>query len=108
MLKDLVVQAEAFHHAGDKVLDEDVEVVEQFQKCLLVAFVLEVQDDALLAPVDAHEIGALAVYERPRAPGHVSSLGALHFNNLSPEVGKDHRCIGTGEHPGKVENFHTI
>ena len=83
-------------------------MVKQFQKCLLVAFVLEVQNDALLAPIDAHEIGALAVHEGPRAPGHVSALGTLHLNHLSPEVGHDHRCIGPGEHPRKIENFHTI
>ena len=65
---------------------------------------LEVERDALLAPVHRHEIGGLAVDEGAVAAGVVAAARRLDLQHAGAKVGQDHRAIGTGEDAREIEN----
>ena len=53
----LVAEAEAVHGARREVLHHDVDLLDQAQEEVLALRLLEVEQDALLAAVDAEEVG---------------------------------------------------
>ena len=94
--------------ARTEVLDDHVGAVDEAQKGVPAAGVLEVDDDAAFAPVDAGEVCAarLAVAsgeERAVAPGLIAP-GLLDLHDVCAEVGEGHRAVGPGENPGEVDD----
>ena len=72
----LVAEAEPGERADAVVLEHDVAPLDEAEEELLAARVLQVDLDALLVPVQAHEVRGLAAGQR-RAPGAGDVAGVL-------------------------------
>ncbi len=103
-----VAQAEARHHAGLEVLDEHVGFLRQTPQDLLPAGILQVERDALLPAVDAHEIGAFRTDKRAEGPGVVALPRPLNLDHLGAEIGEHHRAERAGEDAGEVEDAEAV
>ena len=90
-----------------EVLDEDIGPVDEELQVRAAAFGLEIDRDALLAPVHREEVGALSPGERGApAPGVVSAR-RLHLDDLGAEVGQHHRGVRPGENPREIHHPHS-
>jgi len=101
----VVVESLSGQRARAEVFDEHVALRDETIEDRATVRMFEVERDALLVPVDAHEIGALALDKRraPR-PGIVAPAGPLDLDDPGPHVGQLHRAIGTRQHPGEVDH----
>ena len=84
-----VAKAEPFHGARPEVFHQHVRRRDQPFQDFQPVGVLEVQCQASLVAVDAHEIGALAVDERRAiGAGVVPGARALHLHHVGAHVGE--------------------
>ena len=86
--QDGVVEAQPAHGARRQVLDDHVRAVDEPEECVAASGHGQVECDAQLSAVDAHEVGALAVDEGAAGAGAVANLGLLDLDDLCAEVGQ--------------------
>ncbi|OGK92357.1 MAG: hypothetical protein A2W08_00525 [Candidatus Rokubacteria bacterium RBG_16_73_20] len=98
-----VVAAEARDDAGHEVLDDHVGHAREIEHDRARLRVRQVERDALLARVDADEVGGLvgAVrLELHEAAAHLVALArALDLDDARAEVGEQARAVRAREHP---------
>ena len=101
----LATEAEPLRAAGQEVLDDDVGAQRESPHDVLAAGIAQVDRDAALAAVHAHEVRRLAAREG-RAPGAglVALAGPLDLDDLGAEVGQQHRAVRPRQHAGQVED----
>ncbi len=99
-----IAEAELVHRARTEVLQQHVALLDQLPKDLLSFLGLEIQGDALLAPVHRHEVGRLAADERRPAARVVALAGLLDLDHLGAHVAEHHRAEGTRQDAGEVEH----
>ncbi|MGY4335998.1 hypothetical protein ACVWW3_000904 [Bradyrhizobium sp. LM2.9] len=91
------------HHAGTKVLDQDVGRRGQPAHRLLAVLGLEVQHNALLADIELAEHGAAALAQRRAGPHRLAAVG-LDLDDLGAHVGEHPRTMGTGDGGRKIQD----
>ena len=102
-----VVEPQAREHAGPEVLDEDIGARDERVEHAASLGALEVERHALLVPVDAQEVSALAVDERrsPRARV-VAAARMLDLDDPRAHVGEQHRAVRARQHARQVQHRH--
>src|SRR3972149_1876972 len=65
---------------------------------------LQVQADALLAPIDGEEVAALAIDVGGGSAGDVAERRTLYLADLRAEVAQDHGGVRPGQDPGEVQH----
>ena len=90
------VEAQPRDDARGEVLDEHVGLADQHRQALPVGRVLQVQPDRFLAPVQPHEIGALAMDETVVTAGEIA-LRPLDLQDPRPGIGQPSRHVGRGD-----------
>ena len=104
----LPAEAEPRERAGPEVLDQHVRAREELPEDRLPRLRLEVERDALLPAVDAHEVGRLAAGEGGPGAGVVPLARLLDLDHLGAHVGEEHRGVGPREHAGQVDDAHAV
>src|SRR5439155_8540487 len=104
----VVAEAEASERAGTEVLEEDVGGGEEPPQDLLPRLRLEVEGEALLAPVDAHEVRRLTPGERRPGSRVVAVTRLLDLDDLRPHVGQEEGAVRAGEDAGEVDDADPI
>ena len=104
----LVVGAQARGDAGREVLDDDVGRPRQVEDDRAGLGAGEVEADALLARIAAHEVGALVLavcLELVRTAAHlVAASGLLDLDDARAEIGEEARAVRAREHAREVED----
>ena len=103
-----IAEAQAIHHAGPIVLDQDVALGGEILDQRHAGIVLQIDDDALLAAVDAQEIVALVVAERREQPGFVAGARRLDLQHFRAEIGQRERSRWPRQHASEVENTNSL
>ena len=107
-----IVEAEPADHPGREVLDEHVGVTGQGQHHLAALGPAQVDRHALLAGVDAREVGRLVLapgLDLVRVAPHLVALdGALDLDHAGAQVREQARAVGTGQHSGEVDDHETV
>src|SRR6185437_9113129 len=80
------VQPEALHGTGDQVLQEDVRLRYERVEDRAVPRVLDVELDALLAPVEPHEVARVAVHGAVVLAREVTDPGTLHLDDTRTQI----------------------
>ena len=104
----LVPQAQSVHGPRAEVLQHHVRSLGHLNKQLPAPGRRQVQGHAPLAPVDAHEVGAVIAHERPVASGLVSRARLLDLDNVGAQVRQHHGAEGAGQDPAQVQDSHTF
>ncbi len=105
--KRLVTEAEAIHHAGPKILHDDIGLRDQPVNELDRIGALQVQREASLARIELTEIGAVSVAQGGAQP-HVVAFRRLDLDDLGADIGKQSRTIGAGQHDREIEHAHAF
>ena len=104
----IVSQPELVHHSGAVVLYDHVALADEVAEHFFSFFGLQVQGDPGFVPVQVHEVGALAVYER-RVPARiVAGSGTFYLYNFSAHICQYHAAVRPRKHPGKIEDANTV
>ena len=107
-----VIDAQPRGHAGHEVLDRHVGLAREVQRHLAPARVAEIEPDALLAHVDAHEVRGLVeptLLELDVPPARfVPFAGPLDLEHARAEVGQQACAVGPCQHAGEVEDGETV
>ena len=104
-----VFQSEACHHAGGKVLDDNIGVSSQFEENLPGLFLFEVEGQAALVAVDGKEVGAFVADKgRPPMAGVIAGSRQFDFDDLGPVVAQHQRAEGASQSPGQVQHAHPV
>src|SRR5215510_8464876 len=103
LARHLVAQPQALESARAVVLEHDVRALHEPKEEILAPHVLEVDLDALLVPMQAHEVRRLPAgqWRAPRARDVARALG-LEFDQLRAEVGNHGRAEGPGESMAQI------
>ena len=99
-----VPETELVHRPRSEVLEQHVALLRQLPEDLAPLRRLEVQGDALLAPVHRHEVRRLAPDERRPAARVIALAGLLDLDHLGAHVAEHHRAEGAREDAGEVEH----
>ena len=94
----------AVQAAGPEVLDEHIGSLHQAPHAGSLRRVDQVEGDAALVAIDAHEVAALAADHRRPAPGVVAVTGALELDDVSAQVPEGHPGERTGQVPAEVQD----
>ena len=87
LLYRVIAKAKGLHGARPKIFDEHIGRLDEPLQGFEGLRVLEVQGEAALAPVDTHEVGALAIDKRrPIAARIVPGLRAFEFHDIRTHV----------------------
>ena len=104
----LVAKSQPLHDARPEILDQHMGGAHEIADLGLRLLGLEVEDDAFLAAVQAHEIArpvALLVIGAPRAVAAAGvTLGAFDLDDLGTVVGEHHGAIGAGQHAAEIQH----
>jgi hypothetical protein len=103
-MKALPAQTEPLHDAGAKVLHEHVRAGEKLVHDREIARPLEVERDALLAPVHRQEISRYLAEEGSDHAREITALGVLHLHDPCAEIREGERAKRTCEDPGEVDD----
>jgi uncharacterized protein YggE len=104
----VVVEPEPREHAGAEVLHHDIGARDERVEHAASLGALEVQRHALLVPVDAQEIRALAVDEgRPPRARVVAAARLLDLDHPRAHVGEQHRAVRARQHARQIQHRHT-
>ena len=98
-------EAQALHHAGPVVLDQDIGVRQQPGEHLLAGRLLEIDRDAALAALDRHRLQRHAVGEQAHL-AHRVALGRLDLDDLGAEVGQQPATGRAGEGVAQLDHAH--
>ena len=104
LVKNVPAEAEPFHGPRPVVLHQHVGMLEQSVQHGAVRLSLEIEGDALLAPVERHEIGGLAVDKRAVGARVVSRPRRFDLDDASAQIGKYEGAVGAGEHPAEIDD----
>src|SRR5262249_20261000 len=97
LLQRLIIDAQALQDTGAEVVVNNVRAPHQLVEDLEAGGALQIQRHALLAPVHAQEITALAVHEmRWHLPAPVALAGDFDLQYLGPQVTQNHTAVGPG------------
>src|SRR4030095_13327093 len=100
--------AQLVHHAGREVLDEHVGHPAEVRDHRAALWVAQIHRHALLAHVDADEVGALVgaagLHLQVVLPHVVAFAGPLDLDHAGSEIGEQAGAIGTGERAGEIED----
>ena len=101
----LVVEPDSGQRPRREILDEDVALRDEPIEDRAPFGPLEVERDALLVPVDAEEVRALA-FEKRRAPAArvVALAGLLDLDHARAHVGEHHGAIRARQHTRQVQD----
>ncbi|MEY9236048.1 hypothetical protein ABIF68_004365 [Bradyrhizobium japonicum] len=99
----VVVEPQPVHHAGAKVLDQDIGGRGEPAHRLLALLGLEIEHDAFLADVELAEYGAAPLAQR-RPGAHRLAAAGLDLDDLGAHVGKHPRTMGTGDGGRKIQD----
>ena len=102
-------QSQTVGDTGREVLDQHVCTPEQIEEQVAAGFVLEVQADAPLGPVDrkiirAESIARGAKIRRSPRTRVIPAGRPFDFDHVGPQIGQDHRAVRPGQNTGNVEN----
>ena len=99
-----VIEAEFFKRADAKVLDYDVTTFNQVKEYFLATRVFQINFNALLVAMQAHEIGGFTAGQG-RAPGARDVAGAEGFklDDVCAIIGEHGGAEWSGERVGEVE-----
>jgi hypothetical protein len=104
----VVVRAEARRDAGREILHDDVRAAREIAHDGLRRRLAQIERDALLARVHAHEVRALivaALLELMRRAAHVvAAARLLDLDDARAEIGEEARAVRAGEDAREVEN----
>ena len=100
--------AEPIHHPGPEVLDHYVGLVQQAVEQFAVTRRLEVERNALLSSVEAHEVRRFVVDERTERTSIVSRAHSLYLDDACSEVSKRHRAIRSRQHTREIDNRYSF
>ena len=98
------VAAQPRDHSWDEVLHRDVGAAREVLHHLARGRMAQIEGHALLAGIDAREVGALvvaALLELEMRPAHLVALaGTLDLDHARAEIGEQASAIGAGEGRG--------
>ena len=103
-VQDVPAEAELRQHAGPVVLDQNVRARDELGEDRAVAVGGEVERDALLAAVQRHEVGRLAVEERPDLARVVAVSGPLDLDHARAELGQHQRAVRPRQHARQIDH----
>ena len=105
----LVVQAIALHDARAKILNDDIGAQRNVGRAFQPALGAQITHNGALIPVDAGKVCSYpeCVNWRHPFPGFIAR-GALNLDDISTEIGQDHRGKWPGEDAGKISHFHAV
>ncbi len=84
-----IVDPKPLHRADPKVLEHHVGALEQAHEQRFPFWMLQVDRDALLVPVQVHEVrGFVTIKRRPPRARHVASAGRLDLDDVRAIVGQ--------------------
>ena len=106
-LQRFVIQSEFLHHARPEILHQDVRLADQFEEQFAAVGMLQIDRDALLAPVDVLEVAAHALFEGAKSPRLIAAEG-LDLDDIGTQVAQGHGREGTREYPGQVDDANVI
>ena len=102
-----VVYAEVVRHVGTVVDDDDIGVRNQAIDDIAPFLPGEVQGQAALASVEAHERLALAGFNGEGMPPRVAP-GRFNLDDVGAHVGKQHAAERSGDDFSELDNFDAI
>src|SRR5258705_2869359 len=87
---------ETVHDARTKVLDNHIGPVQETLEQFSIARRLDIESNALLAAVEAHEIGRLIIDERAKRTRVVAAAKLLDLDYARAQVSQHHGSIRSG------------
>ena len=104
LVQHLPPVAHPLQGAGPEVLHQHVRLVQQGLERHPIGGVRKVEGHGRLAPVQRLEVDGAVPDEGTEPPGVVPRSRTFHLDHPSPEVGQQHRGVGTGQHTGQVNH----
>ena len=102
-----VVQLQAPHHAGPKILHQNIRAHDQPTHGLHPLRRFQVEHQALLADIELTEHRAAAVAHR-RADSHRLALGGFDLDDLGAHIGQHPRAVRAGDRGRKIEDAQAL
>jgi len=96
-------EIEALHDAGTKLLDQHIRFLKQWSQAAAFARVLEIDHNALLAPVEQREHRRLAIEQR-RHRAHVLAARPFDLDHLGAGLGEHQRRERPRQQRGEIED----
>ena len=96
-LQSLVPNAEAVHHAGAELLDDDVIAFYQLEDFFGTPLFFQVEPDGHLAPVQKTVGRTYTRIVRRHNPGQIDPIRRLHPQHLRPHIRQQHGGVGPGQ-----------
>ena len=104
-----VIEPEPVHHAGPKVLHEDIALPREIERHRLSGRVFQVDGDALLVAVEPDEEGAARRLPVLVEPAHVvAGDRVLDLDDRRPQVGKLLGREGSRDDAREIEDLHAL
>ncbi len=103
----LITEAQAIHHAGAKILHDNIRFLDQPMNKLDRISGFQVKRKTALSRVELTEISAVPVAER-RAQPHVIAFRRLDLDDVGTDVGKQPCAIRARQHDRKIEHAHAV
>jgi len=82
-----IAQTEFFHCAGAEIFDDHIRFLHQILDDLLAFRAFHVDRNALFAAIDADEVEAFVVFERPETARIIPLPGDFDFDDFRAQIG---------------------
>src|SRR5439155_26595407 len=99
-------KAEVTHRARTQVLDDHIGAAGEPPEDVLRARLLQVESDAALRTVEAHEVTAFVVDARLEPAREVAAARVPDLHHVRTEIGQLHPAEGTGHVVADLEYAH--
>src|SRR4249920_2834526 len=99
-----VAESESREAARLEVFDEDICARDQTRERFVSAWSLEVERDALLAPIEAQKIAAPAVHDRRKPTDVIAAARILDLDHLRAHVGEEHRAVRACKNARQIDD----
>ena len=107
-LDGLITEAQPVHHPGTEVLQQHIGPSGELYHQVSALFGFHVDGDALLAAVEHHEVGALAIPVGTKGAAFVAATRHLDLDHLGTQVGQHRRAKRPRHHPREVQHTDAI
>ena len=105
----VVSEPHLFHGAAAEVLDQHVGIFQQTRENAASGLRPEVQGNAALVSIHNQECrGFISDGWRHHAPRVIAVRNSLHFNDVGPHVGQQHRAGGSSHDVRKIDHLQTF
>ncbi|MCY1237387.1 hypothetical protein D9M72_500800 [compost metagenome] len=107
----LIPQAETIECAAGEILHQHVTVAHQILGDLQAGWILQIQDQALLVPIDPQEGHTIAWRARIRGrvvAKVVTATRRLYLDHLRTAIGEDHGRHGTGDEVREIQHTEPV